>query len=177
MQFRRIHDLPPYVFATVDQLKRQLRQDGHDVIDLGFGNPDIPSPAIAVEKLAEAAAKPVNHRYSASRGLPNLREAVCERYQSRFGVSLDPDVHVVSTIGAKEGLAHLMWVLLEGGDSAVVPSPAYPIHLVAPRLAGATVIHARIEGGEMLPGIEEAVRKTDPAPRCVIVSYPHNPTT
>ncbi len=177
MQFRRIHDLPPYVFATVDQLKRELRREGRDVIDLGFGNPDIPSPAIAVEKLAEAAAKPVNHRYSASRGLPNLREAVCERYASHFGVALDPDVHIVSTIGAKEGLAHLMWVLLEGGDSAVVPSPAYPIHLVAPRLAGATVIHARIEGGEMLAGIEEAVRAAQPAPRVVIVSFPHNPTT
>ena len=177
MQFRRIHDLPPYVFATVDQLKRELRREGRDVIDLGFGNPDIPSPAIAVEKLAEAAAKPVNHRYSASRGLPNLREAVCERYASHFGVTLDPDVHIVSTIGAKEGLAHLMWVLLEGGDSAVVPSPAYPIHLVAPRLAGATVIHARIEGGEMLAGIEEAVRAAQPAPRVVIVSFPHNPTT
>ena len=96
------------------------------MIDLGFGNPDIPSPQIAVDKLAEAAAKPVNHRYSASRGLPNLREAVCERYASKFGVSLDPDVHIVSTIGAKEGLAHLMWVLLEGGDSAVVPSPPTP---------------------------------------------------
>ncbi|HEX4519482.1 MAG TPA: aminotransferase class I/II-fold pyridoxal phosphate-dependent enzyme [Gaiellaceae bacterium] len=177
MQFRRIHDLPPYVFATVDQLKRELRREGRDVIDLGFGNPDIPSPPIAVEKLAEAAGKPVNHRYSASRGLPNLREAVCERYASHFGVTLDPDVHVVSTIGAKEGLAHLMWVLLEGGDSAVVPSPAYPIHLVAPRLAGATVIHARIEDGEVLGGIEEAVRAAQPAPRVVIVSFPHNPTT
>ena len=122
MEFRRINDLPPYVFATVDQLKRELRRDGHDVIDLGFGNPDIPSPAVAVEKLAEAAAKPVNHRYSASRGLPNLRQAVCERYARHFGVELDPDRHIVSTIGAKEGLAHLMWVLLEPGDSAVVPS-------------------------------------------------------
>ena len=126
MQFRRIHDLPPYVFATVDQLKRELRREGRDVIDLGFGNPDIPSPALAVEKLAEAALKPVNHRYSASRGLPNLREAVCERYRSRFGVSLDPDVHVVSTIGAKEGLAHLMWVLLEDGDSRRRPQPELP---------------------------------------------------
>ena len=177
MQFRRIHDLPPYVFATVDQLKRELRREGRDVIDLGFGNPDIPSPPIAVEKLAEAAAKPVNHRYSASRGLPNLREAVCERYASRFGVTLDPDTHVVSTIGAKEGLAHLMWVLLEGGDSAVVPSPSYPIHLVAPRLAGATVVHARFDGGDVLGGIEAAVRAAQPAPRVVIVSFPHNPTT
>ena len=177
MQFRRIHDLPPYVFATVDQLKRELRREGRDVIDLGFGNPDIPSPGVAVEKLAEAAAKPVNHRYSASRGLPNLREAVCERYTSHFGVSLDPEVHVVSTIGAKEGLAHLMWVLLEGGDSAVVPSPSYPIHLVAPRLAGATVVHARFEAGDVLSGIESAVRAAQPPPRVVIVSFPHNPTT
>ena len=177
MQFRRIHDLPPYIFATVDQLKRELRREGRDVIDLGFGNPDIPSPEVAVEKLAEAAAKPVNHRYSASRGLPNLREAICERYASHFGVSLDPEVHVVSTIGAKEGLAHLMWALLEGGDSAVVPSPAYPIHLVAPRLAGATVVHARIEGNDVLSGIEEAVDAAQPAPRVVIVSFPHNPTT
>jgi len=177
LQFRRIHDLPPYVFATVDQLKRELRREGRDVIDLGFGNPDIPSPAIAVEKLAEAAGKAVNHRYSASRGLPNLREAVCERYASHFGVALDPDVHVVSTIGAKEGLAHLMWVLLEGGDSAVVPSPSYPIHLVAPRLAGATVVHARFEHDDLLGGIEDAIRAAQPAPRVVIVSFPHNPTT
>ena len=123
MDFRRIHDLPPYVFATVDQLKRELRRDGRDVIDLGFGNPDIPSPQIAVEKLAEAAARPNNHRYSSSRGLPNLRQALCERYEKVFGVQLDPDLNVVSTIGAKEGLSHLMWVLLEPGDSAVVSSP------------------------------------------------------
>ena len=164
MQFRRIHDLPPYVFATVDQLKRELRRDGHDVIDLGFGNPDIPSPGVAVEKLAEAATKAVNHRYSASRGLPNLRQAICERYATIFGVELDPDLHVVSTIGAKEGLAHLMWVLLEGGDSAVVPSPSYPIHLIAPRLAGATVLHARLDEASPLEAIEDAVRAAQPSP-------------
>jgi alanine-synthesizing transaminase len=177
MEFRRIHDLPPYVFATVDQLKRELRRDGRDVIDLGFGNPDIPSPAIAVEKLCEAAARPVNHRYSASRGLPNLRAAVAERYASQFGVELDPERHVVSTIGAKEGLAHLMWVLLESGDSAVVPTPSYPIHLVAPRLAGATVLHAYFDGSDEVGAIEDAVRTAEPAPRAVIVSFPHNPTT
>jgi alanine-synthesizing transaminase len=177
MDFRRIHDLPPYVFAVVDQLKRELRRDGRDVIDLGFGNPDIPSPGIAVEKLAEAATRPVNHRYSASRGLPNLRAAICERYLARFGIELDPDVHAVTTIGAKEGLAHLMWVLAEPGDSVVVPTPSYPIHLVAPRLAGATVIHAAIEGEEVVEAIEEAVRVAEPAPRAVIVSFPHNPTT
>ena len=177
MDFRRIHELPPYVFAVVDQLKRELRRDGHDVIDLGFGNPDIPSPDVAVEKLAEAALRPVNHRYSASRGLPNLRAAICERYAAQFGIELDPDLHAVTTIGAKEGLAHLMWVLAEPGDSVVVPTPSYPIHLVAPRLAGATVIHARIEDEEVVDAIEEAVRVAEPTPRAVIVSFPHNPTT
>jgi len=175
--FRRINDLPPYVFAVVDQLKRELRREGRDVIDLGFGNPDIPSPGIAVDKLAEAARRPANHRYSASRGLPNLRAAICERYAARFGVELDPELHAVSTIGAKEGLAHLMWVLAEPGDSVVVPTPSYPIHLVAPRLAGATVLHAPIEGEEVVDAIEEAVRASEPAPRAVVVSFPHNPTT
>ena len=177
MDFRRIHDLPPYVFATVDQLKRELRRAGHDVIDLGFGNPDIPSPPVAVAKLCEAAAKPSNHRYSASRGLPNLREAVCELYVRRFGVTLDPERHVVSTIGAKEGLAHLMWVLLEPGDSAVVPTPSYPIHLVAPRLAGAAVVHAHLDGDDPAAAIEAAVLEAEPPPRVVVVSFPHNPTT
>ncbi len=176
MEFRRVHELPPYVFATVDQLKRQLRREGRDVIDLGFGNPDIPSPPVAVEKLVEAATRPANHRYSASRGIPNLRAAVSELYERRFGVQLDPERQVVSTIGAKEGLAHLMWVLVEPGDVAVVPTPSYPIHLVAPRLAGAAVVAARIHA-DAVDAIEEAVRNAQPAPRAVIVSFPHNPTT
>jgi alanine-synthesizing transaminase len=176
MKFRRIDQLPAYVFATVDQLKRDLRRAGRDVIDLGFGNPDLPSPAIAVEKLAEAAAKPVNHRYSASRGIPRLREAVAELYERRFGVRLDPENQVVTTIGAKEGLAHLMWVLLAPGDVAVVPTPSYPIHLVAPQLAGAAVVAARIGAGGV-DAVEEAVRAATPSPRVLIVSFPHNPTT
>ncbi len=176
MQFRRIDELPPYVFATVDALKRSLRAEGRDVVDLGFGNPDLPSPPLVVEKLAEAAAKPSNHRYSASRGIPRLREAVAELYRRRFDVSLDPETQVVTTIGAKEGLAHLMWVLLEPGDVAVVPTPSYPIHLVAPRLAGATVVAAHIDA-DAVDGIEEALRAATPAPRVLIVSFPHNPTT
>src|SRR5271170_6949417 len=112
LQFRRIDDLPPYVFATVDQLKRELRREGRDVIDMGFGNPDIPSPETAVEKLREAALNPRNHRYSASRGIEQLRRAVSEHYARSFGVELDPETQVASTIGAKEGLAHLMWVLV-----------------------------------------------------------------
>src|SRR5256885_5033311 len=147
MDFRRIHELPPYVFATVDRLKRELRREGRDVIDLGFGNPDIPSPDVAVEKLREAAAKPANHRYSASRGIDQLRRAVTEHYARNYGVELDPETEVVSTIGAKEGLAHLMWVLVETGDLTVVPTPSYPIHLVAPRLAGSEVAAAPIGDG------------------------------
>ena len=173
MKFCRIDDLPPYVFATVDGLKRELRREGRDVIDLGFGNPDIPSPEIAVAKLQEAASKVANHRYSASRGITQLRAAVSEHYSRSFGVEIDPETQVVSTIGAKEGLAHLMWVLLEPGHTAVVPTPAYPIHRVAPALAGATVISPLARDG--IDGIEAAIREH--APRVVIVSFPHNPTT
>jgi alanine-synthesizing transaminase len=173
LTFRRIDDLPPYVFATVDGLKRELRREGRDVIDLGFGNPDIPSPEIAVTKLQEAAAKATNHRYSSSRGITQLRAAVAEHYQRSFGVTLDPDTQVASTIGAKEGLAHLMWVLVGAGDTVVVPTPAYPIHRVAPVLAGATVISPLASDG--VDGIVRAVQAH--APRVVIVSFPHNPTT
>jgi alanine-synthesizing transaminase len=173
MKFYRIDDLPPYVFATVDALKRELRREGRDVIDLGFGNPDIPSPETAVEKLREAAVNARNHRYSASRGIEQLRRAVCERYASVFGVELDPETQVASTIGAKEGLAHLMWVLVDRGDTVVVPSPAYPIHNVAPRLAGAAVVAPPAAGG--LDAIEDAVRAHKP--KAVIASFPHNPTT
>jgi alanine-synthesizing transaminase len=173
MKFCRIESLPPYVFATVDQLKRELRREGRDVIDLGFGNPDIPSPEIAVAKLQEAAAKPANHRYSASRGITQLRAAVAEHYLRSFGVELDPETQVTSTIGAKEGLAHLMWVLVQDGDTVVVPTPAYPIHRVAPALAGAGVVTPPATGG--IDAIDEAVRAH--APKVVIVSFPHNPTT
>jgi alanine-synthesizing transaminase len=173
MKFYRIDDLPPYVFATVDQLKRELRRQGRDVIDLGFGNPDIPSPEIAVEKLREAALNPRNHRYSVSRGIDQLRLAAAEHYERSFGVSLDPETQIASTIGAKEGLAHLMWVLVDRDETVVVPTPAYPIHRVAPRLAGATVVTPRADGG--IEAIAEAVRTS--RPKVVIVSFPHNPTT
>src|SRR5919202_6725276 len=126
---RRIDSLPPYVFATIDRLKQDLRRAGEDVIDLGFGNPDLPSPEVAVEKLAEAARLPRNHRYSASRGIPGLRAAICELYARRFGVELNPETEAIATIGAKEGLAHLLWVLVEPGDVALVPAPRYQIHL------------------------------------------------
>jgi alanine-synthesizing transaminase len=177
MEFRRVSSLPPYVFAVTEQLKLELRRAGNDVIDLGFGNPDLPSPEVAVEKLAEAAAKPHNHRYSASRGIPKLRAAVCDLYRDRFGVELDPETQAVATIGAKEGLAHLMWVLVQPGDTAVVPTPTYPIHLYAPILAGASVIQVELGGGELYDQLADAFTRSSPPPRVLIVSFPHNPTT
>src|SRR6202051_4096723 len=145
MEFRRVNGLPPYVFATINGLKAAARSQGRDVIDFGFGNPDLPSPEVAVAKLAEAAHNPKNHRYSASRGIPNLRLAIANRYKMLFDVDLDPETEVVTTIGAKEGLTHLMWVLLGPGDSALVPSPSYPIHIYAPLFAGAEVRQVRME--------------------------------
>jgi alanine-synthesizing transaminase len=177
--FRRIGSLPPYVFATIDSLKLEARRRGEDIIDLGFGNPDIPSPEAAVEKLCEAARNPRNHRYSSSRGIPNLRRAVSDRYRRRFGVELDPDTEVITTIGAKEGLAHLMWTLVEPGDSAVVPDPSYPIHLYAASLAGAQTLRVSLDQGPrvFLENLRELLTRAKPPPRVIVVSFPHNPTT
>ncbi len=186
MEFRRINGLPPYVFAAINGRKAAARAAGRDVVDFGFGNPDLPSPAIAVEKLAEAAHNPKNHRYSASRGIPNLRIAIADRYKTLFNVDLDPETEVVTTIGAKEGLTHLMWVLLGPGDTAIVPSPSYPIHLAGPGFAGATVIpvpmHDPAASGEdpgdaFFAGLVEAWNKATVKPRVIICSFPHNPTS
>src|SRR5438132_7614783 len=125
MEFRRINGLPPYVFAIINQLRDDARHRGEDVIDLGFGNPDIPSPDIAVDKLCEAAHNSRNHRYSASRGIPKLRLAVSNLYLRRFGVELDPDTEVVTTIGAKEGLSHVMWVCVGPRAPRRVPQAVY----------------------------------------------------
>jgi alanine-synthesizing transaminase len=178
MEFRRIDSLPPYVFAAVNQLKHDLRRAGEDVIDLGFGNPDVPSPEVAVEKLAEAAHLARNHRYSASRGIPRLRLAVSDLYRRNWGVDLDPETEVITTIGAKEGLSHLMWVLLEPGDSAIVPSPSYPIHIYGPLLAGAAIERVPMVGDDdLFEALAETFARTLPRPRVVILSFPHNPTT
>jgi alanine-synthesizing transaminase len=186
MEFRRVTGLPPYVFAQINGLKADARAQGRDVIDFGFGNPDLPSPDIAVEKLAEAARNPKNHRYSASRGIPNLRLAIANRYKMLFDVDLDPDSEVVTTIGAKEGLTHLMWVLLGPGDSAIVPSPSYPIHLAGPGFAGATVITVPMvdpgastndPGDDFFEGLLEAWERGVVKPRVIVVSFPHNPTS
>jgi len=167
--------LPPYAFAEVDGLKLELRRAGEDVVDLGFGNPDVPPPEVAVEKLREAALLPRNHRYSSSRGLPNLRAAMTELYRDRYGVELDPEREVTMSLGAKEGLVHLLWVLLGPGDVALVPSPSYPIHLFAPGFAGAAV--QRVPAVDFVAGVEEAWEAAQPRPRVLLCSFPHNPTT
>lgn len=178
MEFRRITGLPPYVFTIIDGLKQEARRAGEDVIDLGFGNPDLPSPDIAVEKLVEAAHLGRNHRYSQSKGIPKLRQAAADLYLRRFGVALDPETEVVATIGAKEGYSHLCWVLLGPGDSALVPSPSYPIHLWGPLFAGASIREIPMYGdGNLLERIRNQFMYSWPRPRVIVVSFPHNPTT
>ena len=178
MQFRRIENLPPYVFAEVNAQKTVARRAGVDVIDLGFGNPDIPSPPGVVAKLVEAAEQGKNHRYSASRGIPNLRKAVADRYLRAHGVELDPETEVINTIGAKEGLSHLMWVLVQPGDVALVPEPSYPIHIYAPVLAGAEVRRVHLStDADFFERLTAAFRTSWPKPRVIVTSFPHNPTT
>jgi alanine-synthesizing transaminase len=135
----------------------------------------VPPPELAVEKLREAALLARNHRYSASRGLPNLRAAICELYRDRYGVDLDPETEATMALGAKEGLVHLLWVLVGPGDVALVPSPSYPIHLFAPGFAGAAV--QRVPAADFVAGVHEAWEAAQPRPRVLIASFPHNPTT
>ena len=178
MDFRRVGSLPPYAFAEVNRRKAEVRLGGSDVIDLGFGNPDIPSPEQAVETLIREARQPSNHRYSVSRGIQDLREALAGRYMRRFGVELDPETEIISTIGAKEGLSHLMWTLVQHGDVAIVPEPSYPIHIYAPIIAGAEVRKAPIGSEEdYFEIVDRMFRNSWPRPRVIIVSFPHNPTT
>ncbi len=178
MDFRRIGNLPPYVFAQIDQLKLDKRRSGEDIIDLGFGNPDIPSPPVVVDKLVEATRRPTNHAYSASRGIPNLRKGVADRYRRRFGVEIDPETEVINTIGAKEGLSHLMWALVEPGDVALVPEPSYPIHIYAPALAGAEVLRVPLSlDVDFFERMRHSFVESWPRPRVILTSFPHNPTT
>jgi len=187
MEFRRITNLPPYVFTIINNLKIEARRAGADVVDLGFGNPDIPSPDIAVEKLREAALMPKNHRYSMSKGLPKLRDAIVGYYRDQWGVELDPETEVTNTIGSKEGFSHLMWVLLDRGDAAIVPSPSYPIHIYGPLFAGADLrqvpMRSLAEVGspaelqaDFMARLHEAWEIGWPKPRVLVISFPHNPT-
>ena len=178
MEFRRIDHLPPYVFSIINELKIDARRAGADVIDCGFGNPDLASPEIAATKLAEAAQNSRNHRYSASRGIPKLRQAAADLYQRRFGVNLDPDTEVLNVIGAKEGFTHLMWVLLQPGDACLVPAPSYPIHIWGPIFAGAAIREVALaESEQFIANLERAWEYSWPKPRALVISFPHNPTT
>lgn len=176
--FPRIKRLPPYVFAVVDKIKIEARRRGEDIIDLGMGNPNLPTPSHIVEKLIDAAKKPHNHRYSASRGITKLREAISNWYKRRFDVEIDPDKEAVVTIGSKEGLSHLILAMIGPGDIALVPNPTYPIHCYAVVIAGGNVRSVPLtEGNDFFEELVKAAKATWPRPKLMIISFPHNPTT
>lgn len=178
-EFPRIKRLPPYVFAVVNELKGKMRRAGEDIIDLGMGNPDLPTPKHIVDKLVEAARNPRNHRYSASRGIPKLREAICAWYKRKYNVDLDPETEAIATIGAKEGLSHLILAIMGPGDIALVPNPTYPIHAYSVVIANADVRSVSLTSGEgdFIDRAQRAIKTLWPKPKAMIISFPHNPTT
>ena len=177
-QFERLNRLPPYVFAVVNELMFAARKSGEDIINLGMGNPDQPTPQHIVDKLTDAAQKGSNHRYSASKGIFKLRLAVCDWYQRKFNVQLNPETEAVATIGSKEGLAHLALAVSGPGDTVLCSTPAYPIHPYAFVIAGAQVIHINLFPQEtFLQRVADAYRNTHPKPKFLVINYPNNPTT
>ena len=177
-EFRRMKRLPPYVFAVVNQLKAEARRRGEDIIDLGMGNPDIATPPHIVAKLLEAAQKPTNHRYSASRGITKLRLAISDWYKRGYNVDIDPENEAVVTIGAKEGLSHLILATISPGDVVLVPNPTYPIHLYSVVLAGGDLRSVPLmPGRDFFEELTTAFKQTWPNPKMLIISFPHNPTT
>jgi alanine-synthesizing transaminase len=189
-EFHRIKRLPPYVFAEVNRLKAAARAGGADIIDLGMGNPDMPTPQHIIDKLVETVAKPRTHRYSASKGIPGLRRAQAAYYGRRFGVKLDAETQVVATLGSKEGFANMAQAISAPGDVVLVPSPTYPIHEFGFIISGAAIRHipmqitaaagtATTAGGweeAFLRAIERAVKHSIPKPLAVVLSFPANPT-
>jgi alanine-synthesizing transaminase len=177
-EFNRIKRLPPYVFAIVNNLKMEARRSGEDIIDLGMGNPDGATPKHIVDKLVEAVRKPKNHRYSASKGITQLRMAICEWYKRRYGVDLDPESEAVVTIGSKEGLSHLVLATVVPGDVVLTPTPAYPIHPYSVIIAGGEVRTVPIGPGiDFFAEMEKAFKTAWPRPKMLIINFPHNPTT
>ncbi|MEW6715750.1 MAG: aminotransferase class I/II-fold pyridoxal phosphate-dependent enzyme, partial [Nitrospirota bacterium] len=177
-EFKRIKRLPPYVFAIVNQLKMEARRKGDDIIDLGMGNPDLPTPKHIVDKLTEAVQNPKNHRYSASKGITQLRLAICEWYKRRFDVDLNHENEAVVTIGSKEGLSHLAYAMIEPGDLVLTPAPAYPIHPYSFILAGGDVRSIPIQKDtDFFAGVEDAFKSAWPKPKILVINFPHNPTT
>lgn len=176
-EFYRIKRLPPYVFAEVNAVKAAHRASGRDIIDLGMGNPDsAPAPHI-IEKLKETAMDPKAHGYSMSKGIPGLRRAQCAYYQRRFGVTLDPETEIITTIGSKEGLANLAQAITSPGDVFLVPNPSYPIHPYGAIIAGASVWNLpKTSGQALLDELKIAIRHCNPKPLALILNYPCNPT-
>ncbi len=175
--FHRIKRLPPYVFAEVNRLKATARANGADIIDLGMGNPDMPTPQHIVDKLVETVSKPRTHRYSASKGIPGLRRAQAAYYERRFGVKLDPETQVVATLGSKEGFANMAQAITAPGDVILVPNPTYPIHEFGFLISGAAMRHVPAGNGEdFLRAVERAVKHSIPRPIALVLSYPSNPT-
>jgi alanine-synthesizing transaminase len=176
-EFHRIRRLPPYVFAEVNAAKARARAAGQDIIDLGMGNPDSPTPPHIVAKLIETVQDARTHRYSTSKGIPGLRRALAAYYRRRFDVGLDPETEVIATLGSKEGLANLASAITSPGDTILVPNPSYPIHQFGFIIAGASVRSVPAEpGAEMLEALERAVRHSVPKPTALIVNFPSNPT-
>ncbi|MBW2038251.1 MAG: alanine transaminase [Deltaproteobacteria bacterium] len=177
-EFHRIQRLPPYVFAQVDELKIAARRRGEDIIDLGMGNPDIPTPKHIVDKLMEAVRNPRNYRYSASKGIYKLRLAITDWYQRHYDVDLDPDTEAIATIGSKDGIAHLALATLGPGDVVFVPNPTYPIHSYCVVIAGGDLRSIPLSNDEdFFERLQAATKLTWPKPKMLIINFPHNPTT
>lgn len=176
-EFYRIRRLPPYLFAEVNEMKAAARARGEDIIDLGMGNPDLPTPQHIVDKLKETADNKRAHGYSTSRGIPGLRKALAGYYERRFGVTIDPDKEAIVTLGSKEGLANLAQAITAPGDVILVPNPSYPIHPYGFMIAGASVRHIPLKPGhDFMTELAHAVQHSVPSPSAVILCYPSNPT-
>ena len=176
--FPRIKRLPPYIFSITDDLKREARADGEDIIDFGMGNPDQPTPEHIVKKLVETVQRTDTHRYSQSKGIPRLRKAICDWYKKKFDVDLDPNSEAIVTLGSKEGIAHLAMAILGPGDAVLVPNPSYPVHPYGFVIADADVRHVPlIKDGNFFNELELAVNNSWPKPKVMVVNFPGNPTT
>jgi alanine-synthesizing transaminase len=177
-EFSRIKRLPPYVFNVTGELKLAARRRGEDVIDFSMGNPDQPTPRHIVDKLIETVQRPDTHGYSVSKGIIRLRRAICNWYQARYHVELDPDSEAIVTIGSKEGIAHLALATLDTGDTVLVPNPSYPIHIYGPVISGADIRHVPMSPDvDFFEAVERAFKDSYPKPKMLIVNFPSNPTT
>ena len=176
-EFHKVRRLPPYVFEQVNRLKASARARGADIVDLGMGNPDLPTPKAIVDKLVEVVRDPRTHRYSASRGIPGLRRAQASYYARRFGVKLDPDTQVVATLGSKEGFANMAQAITAPGDVVLCPDPTYPIHAFGFIMSGGVIRSMQVEPDDsFIPALERGVRHSIPKPLALILNYPSNPT-